>query len=195
MIKLILFDLNGVFITIEDELFVEEFSKQYHLDKKKFQDVYDQFTIQAEYGKISSEEAWKKILGYFKIKENPKKMFQKAMRFKKEIPDMFALLKRIKTKTAFITNYYPWAWEFINKKFSLEKRFDLGIVSFQIQSRKPEPKGFQIILKHFKVTPNEILFIDDGIKNVDAAQKLGMEAIHFQNKEQLERELKRVKVL
>jgi len=197
LIKLILFDINGVFLTLEDDPFVEKFAKKYGLTKVEFQDVYDRFTISAEYDNISSEKAWQDLLDYFHIRENARSAFESAMKLKKVIPGMFELLAKVKEKrkVAYLTNYYPLAWEYCNKKWDLEEKFDGGIVSFQVKARKPEEKGFKIILQQFNLKPEEILFIDDGLKNVKAAQLLGMQAIHFQNKQQLEKQLKKLRVI
>lgn len=45
--------------------------------------------------------------------------------------------------------------------------------------RKPYPASFQAILAEQELDPTETLFIDDTIKNVEAAQTLGLQIVHL----------------
>ena len=55
---------------------------------------------------------------------------------------------------------------------------------------KPEPAAFNITLERLGVEPNEAVFIDDTLEHVEAAQKLGLHAIHFTTAEALQDELR-----
>lgn len=55
---------------------------------------------------------------------------------------------------------------------------------------KPDPRIFEIALERLGLKPEEIIFLDDFIENVEAAKKLGIHAVHFQNREQALLELK-----
>ena len=54
---------------------------------------------------------------------------------------------------------------------------------------KPDPKIYKIVLEKLALNPDETVFIDDFIENIEAARKLGMHGIHFQSKEQAIEEL------
>ena len=51
--------------------------------------------------------------------------------------------------------------------------------SHEMGLRKPDPESFQYILNEQKLSPSETLFIDDTLKNVEAAAKLGIQTIHL----------------
>jgi 2-haloacid dehalogenase len=55
--------------------------------------------------------------------------------------------------------------------------------------RKPTPEFYQILLDRYNVKPEESLFIDDNYRNILAAEKLGINSIHFTSPEQLKEEL------
>ena len=65
--------------------------------------------------------------------------------------------------------------EFIDflRRFPVYGLFDGEVVSCEEHTVKPEPRIYEILLERYDLTPSETLFIDDGQKNVDAAQRLG----------------------
>jgi len=55
---------------------------------------------------------------------------------------------------------------------------------------KKDPNSYVFIAGKLKRNPSEILFIDDTLNNIEAAQKAGLETIRFQSNEALFREVK-----
>ncbi len=55
---------------------------------------------------------------------------------------------------------------------------------------KPDPRLYQVLLRRYGLDATRCIFIDDALKNVDAARQLGMTAIHYHPTLDLERELK-----
>lgn len=55
--------------------------------------------------------------------------------------------------------------------------------------KKPDPAFFKQYLKEQHLQPEEVLFVDDRKKNIEVAQGLGMQTIHFTSAQQLQREL------
>ena len=54
---------------------------------------------------------------------------------------------------------------------------------------KPEPRIYEILFERAGRRPGELLFVDDSLANVRAAESLGMPAIHYTPEVDLEREL------
>jgi FMN phosphatase YigB (HAD superfamily) len=61
--------------------------------------------------------------------------------------------------------------------------------------KKPNPDFFLTHVKKHNLKPQQILFIDDKLTNVQAAQSVGMHAIHFKNARDLRRTLINHKIL
>lgn len=59
----------------------------------------------------------------------------------------------------------------------------------EIGFSKKDPQSFQEILKIIKREPNEVIFIDDTLQNIESANKAEIRAIRFQSNEQLFKEL------
>jgi FMN phosphatase YigB (HAD superfamily) len=60
--------------------------------------------------------------------------------------------------------------------------------------KKPNPLFFRAYLEKHNLQPEQIIFIDDKVANVQAARSLGMHAIHFKNPHQLRKELNALKI-
>ncbi|MCB0545929.1 MAG: HAD-IA family hydrolase, partial [Saprospiraceae bacterium] len=73
--------------------------------------------------------------------------------------------------------------------------FEGIVVSGDEKTRKPFPEMYRILLDRYEVSPSEAVFIDDSLKNVEAAEALGIRSIHFQGAGQLRSELGRLEVL
>ena len=52
--------------------------------------------------------------------------------------------------------------------------FNGVVISGDIQLMKPEPEIFKHLLDAFKLRPEETVFIDDVLANIDGAKKLGL---------------------
>jgi 2-haloacid dehalogenase len=60
----------------------------------------------------------------------------------------------------------------------------------QEKTRKPFPEIYQLTLSRFNLKAEESLFIDDNLRNIEAARELGIHSIHFENPDQLEEVIK-----
>ena len=98
-------------------------------------------------------------------------------------------------KVVALTNWSAETFPVALKKFAFLHWFEGIVVSGEEMTRKPFPDIYQITLKRFDLKPEESLFIDDNKRNIEAAKALGIQSIHFSSPQQLEKELKQLKVL
>jgi 2-haloacid dehalogenase len=73
--------------------------------------------------------------------------------------------------------------------------FDGIVVSGEVGMIKPSPEIYHHLLTRHCIEAGESVFIDDRLKNVDAARALGFQVIHYQTPGQLRRELERLNLL
>lgn len=71
---------------------------------------------------------------------------------------------------------------------------DGGILSYQEQLIKPMPEIYQRLIDRYELVPEECVFMDDTLRNLEAAEKFGIHTIHFQNKAQAIEELQKLGV-
>jgi putative hydrolase of the HAD superfamily len=67
----------------------------------------------------------------------------------------------------------------IEREFLWIHNFDALVWSFQHQMAKPDPAIYHLVLEKLNVRPEDSLFLDDKLVNIEAAQALGMHAIQF----------------
>ena len=80
------------------------------------------------------------------------------------------------------------------KKFpTIFNRFEGFTIPFESEQskmvKKPHPDFFNAHIDKHNLKPEQIIFIDDKLANVHAAQSVGMHAIHFKNAKQLRKQL------
>jgi HAD superfamily hydrolase (TIGR01509 family) len=77
----------------------------------------------------------------------------------------------------------------IEREFLWIHNFDALVWSFQHQMAKPDPAIYRLVLEKLNVRPEESLFLDDKLVNIEAAQALGMHAIQFSTVDKLRADL------
>lgn len=73
--------------------------------------------------------------------------------------------------------------------------FDGRLVSGEENTRKPFKEIYDLILNRFNLIANETVFIDDNLRNIKAAEEVGIKSIHFINPDQLKKELVSLNIL
>ena len=63
-------------------------------------------------------------------------------------------------------------------------------VSGEEKTRKPFKEIYELTLNRFNIKAEKAIFIDDNLRNIEAAIELGINGIHFETPEQLLDELK-----
>lgn len=71
---------------------------------------------------------------------------------------------------------------------------DGGILSYQHKVIKPGREIYDLLLSRYGLKAEECVFLDDTLKNVEAAREYGFYGICFQTKEQAEEELRKLGV-
>jgi 2-haloacid dehalogenase len=94
-----------------------------------------------------------------------------------------------------LTNWSAELFPVALRKFDFLHWFDGRVVSGEEKSRKPYPEFYKLTLNRFNLKAQETLFIDDNLRNVEAAEALGIQCIRFENPGQLRAELEQRNVL
>lgn len=98
-------------------------------------------------------------------------------------------LKKRGIRTAILSNMGDTVLAHMEREFDWLPRFDVLIWSFQHKMAKPDPAIYRLVLERLGTRPEETLFIDDKLANVDAARALNLIAIQFSTIEQLRDDL------
>ena len=93
-------------------------------------------------------------------------------------------------KIVALTNWSNETFPIAKKRFKFLKWFEGIVVSADEKTRKPFKEIYAICLNRFNIIPEKSIFIDDNLRNINAANELGINGIHFKNPKQLLQELK-----
>lgn len=88
-----------------------------------------------------------------------------------------------------LTNWNTGLFEIALVRYNFLHWFDGRVVSGEEKNRKPYAEFYQILFDRYNVDPAKAIFIDDSLRNVKAAEALGIKSIRFTNPEQLKKEL------
>ena len=92
-------------------------------------------------------------------------------------------------KIAVLTNDNRAVADYLLNKYELTPYVDLLISRDDAPHMKPSTEGLELILDHFKVSPDETMFIGDSTIDIMTATKLGIRCIARQSKVRTEKEL------
>ena len=94
-----------------------------------------------------------------------------------------------------LTNWSAETFPVALERFEFLHWFDGIVVSGAEKMRKPAPEFYQILLDRHDVKAEEALFIDDNYRNILAAEKLGIQSIHFTGADVLREKLGELNIL
>ena len=94
-----------------------------------------------------------------------------------------------------LTNWSAELFPIALQRYDFLHWFDGRVVSGEEKMRKPFPEFYQLILSRFNLTPEETLFIDDSIRNTNAAKEHGLNTLLFKSPDQLGAELVEMGIL
>ncbi|MFD0795070.1 HAD family hydrolase [Mucilaginibacter litoreus] len=110
-----------------------------------------------------------------------------------------AILKQLKESGKYkiyaLTNWSAETFPIALERYEFLSWFDGIVVSGTEKMRKPNPEFYELLLTRYNVKAQEALFIDDNLRNVLAAEKVGIQSIHYKSSGQLKFELEQRNIL
>jgi len=140
-----------------------------------------------EFGNISTEEFINRMGKIFGTQFNPEE-FQKyfCAIFPSIVDGMPELLLELEDRGVYcLSNTNLMHFEYILENFPEIRKFKKLFASHQIHKRKPYPGIYREVAKVLEVQPQELVFFDDSISNIEGAKKAGLFAHLFESVEQI----------
>jgi 2-haloacid dehalogenase len=201
-INTIIFDLGGVLIDWNPKYV---FNKQYFESEEKRKFFFssictNEWNEEQDAGK-SIVDATQELIMQFPDWEKPIRDFYGRWTdmLGGPIQETVELFRQIKSnnkyKTYALTNWQVGLFDIALVRYDFLHWFDGRVVSGEEKTRKPFPEFYQRLLTRYDVKPSTALFIDDNLRNVKAAEDLGIQSIHVQSPAQLANELTRMNIV
>ena len=99
--------------------------------------------------------------------------------------DLLTEIRRKQIPNHAITNFSHEKFALARQRFDFLNGFGVTIVSGEEQMLKPDTAIYNLFLHRAQAQAPDCVFIDDTLANVQAAQDVGMHAIHFKNPDDL----------
>lgn len=135
------------------------------------------------------------------LAENPGFLPEMTM-FKECYPDivigetegMRDLLTRLKAEGYKLYGLTNWCSKvhLTMAQYDIFKLLDGRVISSEEKVVKPEPEIYKILFERYGLKPEECVFTDDRLVNIEGGRRVGMEGIVFQNAKQYEDELRKL---
>ncbi len=107
------------------------------------------------------------------------------------MPGMERLLRELEGRQplGLLSDTDPLHWQHLRSRYPILSIFARPILSFEVGMMKPSPDIFRKAAESVATVPQECLYIDDLVTNVEGAKKIGMDAIAFSGANELRRRL------
>jgi len=182
MIKAIFFDLHEV-VTHGDFLGIyKNFAERVGIPLEMVVNYHDENIRGLLTGAVTSEQMHS-VFGLgdrFTVEEMMQIWEEETVKIMTMDPQMILLLKSLRETYTLValTNLTEQRYR-ADITMGLYDYFDHAILSFKEGVKKPDPAFFSQALSLSKVKSEEVLFIDDQLKNTEAAESLGIKSIQF----------------
>ncbi|MCF8069289.1 MAG: HAD family hydrolase [Desulfobacterales bacterium] len=182
-IEVIVFDCDGVMFDTEQANMAYYNEVLFHMNRPGLTPEEFQFAHMH-----TSDEVLARL---FKKKDeyDAAQAYRKTMRYEDFFqymdiePGLVPLLEKLQLsyKIAIATNRAD-TMEKMLKRYKIETYFDLVVTALDVEKPKPDPEELFRILKHFNVTPEEMLYVGDSKLDELAAKGAGVPLIAYRNK-------------
>ena len=105
------------------------------------------------------------------------------------LPDSMLASLHLNYRLLLLSNTDAIHFGWVTEKYPLLRHFDHCVLSFELGCKKPAPKIYQAAIAQAGCPAPQVFFVDDIAENVEGARQLGIDALQFQSREQLEAEM------
>jgi HAD superfamily hydrolase (TIGR01509 family) len=195
MIKVICFDLDGVYFT-------DKGKKGFH---KSLVDITgdEDKVVQALYkssemlsfvtGKMTEADFWNYMRTYLGLALNDEEfcnLWTKDYEIDDEVRSVVIKLRKSGYLTAICSNNNPARIKALEAKFGFLSDFDIRIFSYEVGFVKPNKEIFEALIRESNVLASEIIYSDDNAERIKGAAELGINTFVYQNFPQFSAELR-----
>jgi putative hydrolase of the HAD superfamily len=166
------------------------------LPRARFESLYWADRHAYDEGKLTGLAFWQKLVSEAGLTLGEEKVEElnqwDARMWTTENPSMLDWQVKLKQRgllTAILSNMGDNVLASVEREFDWIHRFDVLVWSFQLRMAKPDPAIYRHLLDELGVQPEEALFLDDKLVNIEAALDMGMKAIPFSTVDRLRADL------
>ena len=185
-VRAVIFDWGGVVEDLPDDSHIAAWERQLGLETDTLPEaLWGAVWRQLSVGAITNDDYVQRIAGQLGLPDAEAsgrfiKEFYAGDRFNPEVVAAVRAL-RGRYKVALLSNASPGQDDHIRKRLGIDvhTEFDVYVNSAHVGLRKPDPAIFHLTLARLGIAPQQAIFLDDLLRNVDAARALGIPTVQF----------------
>jgi FMN phosphatase YigB (HAD superfamily) len=81
-------------------------------------------------------------------------------------------------------------FDMIRKTYPILRHFDELVLSYEVKAMKPHPDIYRAAIAKAGCRPEECFYTDDIAEYVEGARRMGIDAVQFENAEQIQKEMR-----
>jgi 2-haloacid dehalogenase len=199
-IDTIIFDLGGVLIDWNPKYVYEHYFDSPEKHQFFFENICTSDWNEEQDAGRSIVEATQELVGKFPAWEIAIRDYygRWTEMLKAPIPETVEIFRELKQSGRYkiyaLTNWQADLFNIALVRYNFLHWFDGRVVSGEEKTRKPFPDFYQILLNRYGVNPSRALFIDDNLRNVKAAEAIGINSFHFTSPQALREYLQNEKL-
>ena len=185
-IKGIICDFGGVLILNSDQSARKKWATRLEMDTTVLVDkIFNSDAAnQASIGRITENELWELYRKLFNLSQSDSIQFREDFFSGDKLnDDLINFISKLPAtfKKAILSNAWLGARRLFTENFHFDELFDLMVISAEEGIAKPDDEIFYRTAQRLNLNTWELIFIDDMLVNAQAAAKVSMAAIHFQD--------------
>ncbi len=188
-IRAVIFDVGGVLLRTEDRKPRTLLADGLRLTVSQLEDLVfkGESGHAAQRGEISTDVHWAQVGKKLGVGGNEIAAIRESF-FAGDVVDRqlvrFIGDLRPAFRTAIITNAFDDMRAALQGTYGIAPHFDHIVVSAEEGVMKPDPRIYRKTLSLCEVEAHQAIFVDDFPENVQGARRLGMQAIHFRDRDE-----------
>lgn len=192
-IKALIWDLEGVLMLTDECDLPMKVAKILNAPYEKVREIFfSDVNDSVDLGEITQDQFNQYVVDTLQLPQEKKHLLEQIVLEDFHIDE--ELLRTIfemrgKYKMGLLSNFSDDLRPRIDNEWALAKAFDEIIISCEVGLVKPDPKIFNLMLDRLGVEAGESVFIDDRIKNIEGARKMGFHTVFYVEKEKAIAEL------
>ncbi|MDO9547051.1 MAG: HAD family phosphatase [Pelolinea sp.] len=195
-IKAIILDLEGVLLRTKDENLYITVANALNAPLEKVIEIFfGELNDQMDLGVGTQGEFDAYVVETLQMPKEKIKILKKVIDEDSFIDEV--LLARIKElhkdyQIGLLSNYSNDLRPKLEHEWKISDVFDEIVISCEVGVIKPDAAIFNLILDRLGVSAGEAVFVDDRMRNIEGAKKVGMRTVFYVSREQAMEELERI---
>jgi putative hydrolase of the HAD superfamily len=195
MIKAVIFDFGGVLAEEGFKQGLKAIAKEKGLDPEDFYEMAGELVYQRGYvmGRSGEHSYWDAVREKTGVRGDDKEFREEILKRFKLRREMIEVVKKIRSSgliVAILSDQTNWLDE-LDRRTPFHHHFGYVLNSFHLTKTKRDPSIFRDICAVLGIQPEEGLFVDDNLENIERAASQGLKTIHFKDVSRFQEKIKR----